>query len=158
MERSGWPGDLAEIIGRLDDGEPLRLGWSSGVRRWTLLAREYRDGGAEAQSDVPVVDSPICETCGHYEGEHHARRVWEARYGEDRRLHCYHSNGGVIADCACAEYVARDGGADVSDIERQATLARDFASAFVRIRGARIPRRVSLVRGADSRGNRRPRP
>ena len=44
-----------------------------------------------------------CETCGHLRGEHHARRAWEANR-DDSRLRCYHSNGGMVADCACREF------------------------------------------------------
>ena len=48
-----------------------------------------------------------CDTCGHLRGEHHNRRPWEANR-EDARLRCYHSNGGMVADCACREFVVID--------------------------------------------------
>ena len=48
-----------------------------------------------------------CDTCDHLRGEHHNRRPWEANR-EDARLRCYHSNGGMVADCACREFVVID--------------------------------------------------
>lgn len=47
-----------------------------------------------------------CDTCGHLRGEHHRR--WEQDYPDDLRRRCYHSNGGMVADCACREYVGRE--------------------------------------------------